>query len=301
MLQGMTHQTRTCHHWALGLLALIASGLGAAAQPSGDGAAAWTPYGPPAGQILAPVVGSAGQLFLAAELSGVYASRDGGGTWSWSGAGMGSQRARALAADAATGILYAVGDGRLFRSTASGTSWQALSPNLPLDPPPQGGDVLALAPGEPTTFYLARGARLFRGSDGGAFWEEVLDTPSRINALLVDPRNPLSVFAGPTEPPEAYPLAVPWHSADGGSSWSPLNATFDPLPGGLQGPPYFYGTKQLAASPGSRGALFAVFQYAASVLYRSLDGGATWHLTAAPPGSDGFVSSVAAPAALRTF
>jgi photosystem II stability/assembly factor-like uncharacterized protein len=301
MLQGMAYQTRTCRRWALGLLACIGSGLGAAAQMSADAGAVWTPYGPPAGHILDLVVGSAGQLFLAAEQSGVYASRDGGVTWSWSGAGMGSQRARALAADAATGTLYAVGDARLFRSTDSGTSWQAISPNLPLDPPPQGGDVLALAPGEPATFYLARDVRLFRGSDGGASWEEVLDTPSQIDALLVDPRNPLSVFAGPAEPPEGYPLAVHWHSADGGSSWSPLNATFDPLPGGGQPPPYFYGTKQLAASPGSRGALFAVFQYAASVLYRSLDGGATWHLTAAPPGSDGFVSSVAAPAALRTL
>jgi hypothetical protein len=178
----MSHQARTCRRWALGLLAWLGSGLGAAA--SADLGAAWTPYGPPAGQILDLAVGSAGQLFLAAELSGVYASRDGGVTWSWSGAGMGSQRARALAVDAAMGTLYAVGDGRLFRSTDSGTSWQALSPYLPLDPPPQGGDVLALAPGEPTTFYLARGARLFRGSDGGASWQEVLDTPSQISALL---------------------------------------------------------------------------------------------------------------------
>src|ERR1700680_644961 len=144
MLQGMTHQTRTCHHWALGLLALIASGLGAAAQTSADAGAAWTPYGPPAGKVLDLAVGSAGQLFLAAEQCGVYTSRDGGWTWSWSGAGMGNQRARALAADAATGALYAIGDTRFFRSTDAGTTWQALSPNLPLDPPPQGGDVLAL-------------------------------------------------------------------------------------------------------------------------------------------------------------
>jgi photosystem II stability/assembly factor-like uncharacterized protein len=284
--------------WALGLLALLAAGLGAAAaQPAAVAAAGWTPYGPPAGLVLDLVVGSAGQLFLTAEQSGVYGSRDGGRTWSWSGVGMGGQRARSLAADPASGALYAVGDARVFRSMDAGSSWQALSPSLPLDPPLDGGDVLALAPGEPATLYLARGARLFRGSAGGASWQEVLDTPTRIDALLVDPRNPLSVFAGPAQPPLGYPLAVLWHSADGGGSWAPLSASFDPLPGN-QPPPYFYGTQQLAASIGSRAALFAVFKYAGRVLYRSLDGGASWQLASVPQGSDGFVASVAVAAAV---
>jgi photosystem II stability/assembly factor-like uncharacterized protein len=304
LARDMTHQKPTCQSWAAGLLVLLAGGMGAAARPAAGAAARWTPYGPPAGLVLDLVVGSAGQLFLAAEQSGVYRSRDGGRTWSWSGTGMGGQRARALAADAASGALYAVGDARLFRSMDSGASWQSLSPNLPLDPPPEGGDVVALAPGERTTFYLARGARLFRGSEGGASWREVLDTPTPISALLVDPRNPLSVFAGPAQPPGGYPLAVPWHSADGGSSWSPLSASFDPLPCDQciePDPPYFYGTKELAASPGARGALFAVFQYAGSFIYRSVDGGANWHLVSVPPESDGFVASVAvAPSAPGT-
>ena len=284
----------------LALLASLASARVEAAQPAA--VPVWTPYGPPAGAVLDLVVGSGGQLFLAAEESGVYASRDGGRTWSWSGAGMGSQRARALAADAASGALYTVGDARLFRSRDSARSWQALSPALPLDSPPPGGDVLALSPGATTaTFFLARGSRLFRGNvggvggDGGESWMEVLDTQGRINAVLADPKNPLSVFAG-----TAQPDSVPWHSADGGLSWSPFLASFDPLPGD-QPPPYFYGTQQLAAWPGSPAALFAVFQYAGSFLYRSLDGGASWQLAGVPPRSDGHVITVDVPAALDTL
>ncbi|HVT59269.1 MAG TPA: hypothetical protein VHR45_12810 [Thermoanaerobaculia bacterium] len=237
--------------------------------------------------LIAFAVGPAGRLFISEEESGVYASRDGGRTWSWSGVGMGSQRVRALAADPVTGALYAVGDARIFRSTDAGESWQALAAPLPLDPPPAGGDVLALAPGEPPTIFHARGARLFRGVAGGTSWQEVFVTPISIAALLVDPHDPLSVFAG-TKASAAG--AYLWHSADGGSSWKALFTRFDPIPGG-GGPPFSYGTKELAASPGDPAALFAVFGF--PYLYRSFDAGASWHLAPVPHGSSGGVFSLA--------
>src|SRR6476660_299011 len=103
-----------------------------AADPAVD---RWHPYGPPAGALLDLVAGPGGRLFVAAEQSGVYASGDGGRTWSWSGQGMGNQRVRALAADPEDHTLYAVGDSRVFRSSDSGASWQPLSNPLPIGPP----------------------------------------------------------------------------------------------------------------------------------------------------------------------
>jgi photosystem II stability/assembly factor-like uncharacterized protein len=255
--------------------------------PAGGVAGRWSPYGPPAGTLIAFAVGPAGQLFISAEESGVYASRDGGRTWSWSGSGMGSQRVRALASDPATGAIYAAGDARVFRSTDAGESWQPLTARLPLDPPPAGGDVLALAPGEPPTIFLARGARLFRGAAGGTSWQGVFATETPIVALLVDPHDPLSVFAGPEASPAGAYL---WHSADGGSSWKALFTNFDPIPGS-GGPPFFYGTKELAASAGDPAALFAVFGF--PYLYRSFDAGASWRLAPLPHGSSGAVASLA--------
>jgi hypothetical protein len=188
--------------------------LGTAGRAGAQGGR-FLPYGPPRGALLDLVVGPAGRLFVGAEESGVYASRDGGRTWVPSGAGMGSQAVRALAVDAASGALYAVGDSRVFTSTDGGESWQTLASDLPFGPPPEGGgDVLALGGDAPPTLYLARGVRLFRGTAGGTAWEEVLDTPSRIRALLVDPNNPLSVFAGPEEAVD--------YQLNGGRNWATL-------------------------------------------------------------------------------
>src|SRR5947199_9731527 len=145
---------------------------------------------------------------------------------------MGSQRLGTLAAEPGGGALYAVAGSRVFRSTGAGTGWQPLTYSLPIGPPVEKGDVLVVAGGEPATLFLARGTQLFRGTAGGADWQEVLDAPTRIAAILVDPDNPLSVFAGPEQPTNGLPPPT-FRSPRRGSSRRPhrevLSAGRQPL------------------------------------------------------------------------
>lgn len=241
----------------------------------------WSPYGPPVGTVLDLAIGPAGELFVAPDHGAVYVSRDHGASWAWSGLGMGTERVRALAVDRSDGALYASGESSVFRSRDAGASWQTLATGLDLGPLTDGySDLLQLA-GSPVTLYLARGTRLLRGTAGGTAWRPLLVTPTLIGSFLADPTNPRSLFVGTVLPGALF------HSADGGVTWSRVRA----VDRGSEDPPFdnpFYsGVFDLKAVPGSPTALVAgVADGYTPNLFRSLDGGATWHaVPAMPPGS----------------
>jgi photosystem II stability/assembly factor-like uncharacterized protein len=117
-------------------------------------------------------------------LNGLIKSTDGGATWTDSG--LGGSNVTVLAIDSAdSSILYASTAGfnseprgfrGLFKSTDSGTSWSAINTGL----------------------------------------EGLIDTRSRISALVISPDNPNVVYLG-SEGGGVF------RSADSGSTWNPFN------------------------------------------------------------------------------
>lgn len=239
------------------------------AAPAFPAAGRWTPFGPPEGALTSLAIGPAGRLHAATLRSNVYRSTNHGDTWSWSGRGMDTERTRAIVFDPDDDELYAATETRFFRSGDGGESWQVVARGLPFedDPYEEESDVLALAPGEPDTLFLGHHNRLFRSTDEGVTWEQILETPTPVAAVLVDPNNPESVFVGLVQNLNGHCLL---HSANGGDSWRVVLGPalpFEPTDS------FAYGVTELTATETTPTTLFAI---SALTLYRSTDAGATW-------------------------
>lgn len=248
---------------------LLIASFALAPSPAFPAAGRWTPFGPPEGKMTSLAIGPAGRLHAATTRSNAYQSTDHGDTWSWSGRGMDTEWARAIVFDPDDDELYAVTETRFFRSGDGGETWRVVARSLPFqdDPYEEESDILVLAPGEPDTLFLGHHDRLFRSTDEGSTWEQVLDTPTPVAAVLVDPNDPRSVFVGLVQDLDGYALL---HSADGGDSWEVVRGPalpFEPTDS------FAYGVTELTASETAPTTLFAI---SALTLYRSADAGATW-------------------------
>ena len=265
--------------------------------PEVGAAQRWTPFGPPQWPLSGFVVGTSGRVLTASAANGVFASDDTGGTWSLASAGLGDTRVQALAVLADHRVLFASGPRAFYRSTDNGTSWTVRSRSVPVGPPVAGGDLLvtaAQAHADPEIF-LARGKTLVRSADGGATWQPALVQPLAFTALLIDPTDPRSVFAA-----TGYGGGM-FHSADGGAAWAQVTQV-EPILSPPFGTPFGLGVYGLAAAPTSPATLFALTNL---VLYRSTDGGVSWHLLPpAPAPSEGQTTALAvlpgSPATLYT-
>jgi len=265
-----------CHLFSI-FLFLICLPAPAAAQR-------WTPFGPAAWPLTGFAAGASGRVFVASGTNGVFASADGGRAWSFAGSGIGAAHIQALAADA-DGNLFASGPATFFHSTDDGRSWSVLAKGLPLGPPVEAGDLLAVAPGGAggPQVFLARGPVLLRSADGGATWHQALVQPLPFTALLVDPNAPQSVFAATAQGGGMF------HSGDGGVTWAPVTDVEPALTSPFD-KPFSFGVLGLAAAPTSPTTLFAEMNLG---LYRSTDGGASWRLLPPTPApSVGYVYAV---------
>jgi photosystem II stability/assembly factor-like uncharacterized protein len=270
---------QACRLWTLAALTFLLAG------PARAGAGRWTPYGPPEG-FLVTEAAVEGRLLAASEKSGVYASTDRGLTWFRSSTGMGNERIEALAVDPDDYEIYAAGQRRFFRSDDQGAHWTVLGSLPPESQPTE--KLLALAPGEPDVFFLAIANVLYRSTDFGQTWTQVLTNGSVLLSILVDPNDPDSVFVGTAQ------IGALLHSADAGATWAPVThvQAAPDLPPST--PPFSFGVTEIVAADTTPPTLFAI---AGLRLYRSTDAGASWVEIEVPepsPDFSGFIDSVVA-------
>src|SRR5262249_32815723 len=132
-----------------------------------------------------------------------------------------------VVADRSTpGTIYAGITGGLLKSTDGGTSWSKTDLGV-------GVSSLAIDPIHPNILYAGTTldyyaspsafAGLLRSDDGGANWsphnaglEILIDTRASVTALVIDPSNPLVLYAGTSG-------NGIFRSTDGGGSWSAFN------------------------------------------------------------------------------
>ena len=189
--------------------------LASAGLPSEDVVAlAFSHYDPP--------------ILYAAVGNGIFATADGGASWSQHAQRVGNERGfeQLRVAPGAERVLYgvAVMEG-VFRSDDGGHNWMATGEGLPKDDDALNVQSLALDPTDANVVYAGTGWRPFHGNgvykstDGGATWvpanQGMIDYP--ITALAVDPANPQIVYAGGFK-------GELFKSADGGQTWRDLTA-----------------------------------------------------------------------------
>ena len=138
--------------------------------------------------------GSGPRLLAALPGSGVFVSRDRGGSWEPARAGLGDLTVRALAASPTVpGLVHAATDrGAVFGSRDGGSSWQRRDSG---PRPPAGLRTLTVDPEDADGVYVGSATEgVFHSSDGGRSWQPVnegLDCGPAcrdIRLLAADPR-----------------------------------------------------------------------------------------------------------------
>ncbi len=219
-------------------------------------------------------------LYVATS-GGICKSDDGGATWSTILAGQGS----VVDAPSSPSRLYAWTSGGFFRTDDGGLNWTRLEgrglPQLERSDDPLTGseplsELVLVAANDPDTVFAVSGTtgRLFKSTDGGTTWTQVLDgveAAGAEDAVVADPQNPSTLFAiSWTDTGLSGTTASLFKSTDAGGTWTVVApeqwvgfpVTDIAVDGGV--PPIVYAIqwRDIAWGPCS--------------VSRSRDGGATW-------------------------
>ncbi|MCX6634555.1 MAG: hypothetical protein NT090_05640 [Acidobacteria bacterium] len=213
--------------------------------------------------------------------SGIFRSRNGGGTWT----GLNREPATfsewyaVAVAPGDAGVLLIADEhqGTLFRSTDDGDKWQLVfrHPEVDASDPNRrhGFKALAFAPSNPSTIYAGMCRErtavdqgragpsfgVYKSTDGGVTWHPANDARTaeqNINVLVVDPRSESVVHAGTVKGGILRTL-------DGGRSWETLN----------RGLPIM-DARALAVDPGNWMVFYAGLERGG--IWKSMDAGGTW-------------------------
>jgi photosystem II stability/assembly factor-like uncharacterized protein len=281
----------------------IVLGVGQACAGEFDSILRWRNVGPFRGGRTRAICGVPSQpnvFYMAPVNGGVFKSIDYGRTWQPIFDDQPTASIGAIAvAPSNPNVVYvgsgeglhrpdlSVGDG-VYKSTDAGKTWAHLAlrdgqqiPQLAVDPKNPDRVFVAVA-GHPYGPNEERG--IYRSVDGGKTFEKVLYRDENVGAsdVQIDPNNPEIVYAALWESREG-----PWEngvfngnggsifkSVDGGKTWRQLT----------KGLPDNMVQANLAIAPSAPKTLFAAVRTKTiSKLYRSDDGGESWHGTTDDP------------------
>ena len=298
---------RASRRWNLlvgGALAVLTAAVPFAQQRRGPGGQGPEPLqfrflGPAVGNRVASIAGVPGDTltyYAGAASGGIWKTTDGGLRWTPVADLIGVAAIGALAVApsdpkivyAGTGEAWAIrdidvaGDG-VYKSTDAGATWTH-TPGLEatgrigrvLVHPTNPNIAFACAVGRMTGPQRERG--VFRTTDGGQHWEQVLfvDENTGCSGLTMDAHNPNVLFAG-TWQVEMHTWAMfsggpgsgIYVSRDGGTTWKKVESP------GLPKPPV--GKIDVAVAPSDSNRVYALIQTKdQGSLWRSDDGGQAW-------------------------
>ena len=235
-----------------------------------------------------------GGAVFAATSAGLVASHNDGASWLPASRGLTATLVDtvAIAAGAPSTLYASVGGLGVVKQAGGtgstggtgGTGWHQLNGSLQ---PSQldAGTALAVDPGHPSTLWRGTTFGVARSDDGGLTWidRSPPDDCMLVWSIAVDPRRSDTVYAGATEYQNYCDRrdSHSWKSTDGGRDWlglpvSSLSMVIDPL------------------HP-------AILYSVGVVIYRSVDGGASWQDATAGLGGAGVNALVIDPANPRTL
>ena len=199
---------------------------------------------------------------LAGEIA--FKSTDGGATWTPGGAGLAGSASTLIVDPQNPSTLYAVVNGRLFKSLDRASTWNGLAIT--------GFNSLAIGPD--STLYAAQGANILRSTDGGQTWPVVDSVKYGLAVhVAVHPQNASIVYAGFQQGDDGL-----YKSTDGGGTWVPTGFV-----GGGRG------VAVLALDPQDTSTLYVCSN--AQGCNASNDGGATWSQSHMAGTASGFGAS----------
>jgi photosystem II stability/assembly factor-like uncharacterized protein len=168
--------------------------------------------------------------FTGSNSEHVFKSTDGGSSWTQTSLNAGQFSMDFIAVNPARPSQVVAGSsgvGGYLQSVDGGTSWNVISTSAACG----GLNGIAFAPsGSP--IYIASQGGVCRSSDGGTTWS-VAGTAAAgtgglaASALLIDPSNAATIYAGTTPDLETGAGGV-YVSTDAGQSFAPLGAGFSP-------------------------------------------------------------------------
>jgi photosystem II stability/assembly factor-like uncharacterized protein len=272
----------------------------AAYDASLDGALRYRLVGPFRGGRSAAVTGVPGKpllFYFGGTGGGVWRTTDGGATWeNISDGSFGGSIGAVTVSESDPNVIY-VGGGEItvrgnvshgagvWKSTDAGKTWKHVGLGDTRQVPR-----VRIHPKNPDVVYVAALGHLFgpnkergvfRTTDGGATWKQVLFVNDEVGAvdLVLDPANPRVLYASlwrvkrtPYSLESGGPGSGLWKSTDGGDHWTEITR-HKGLPQGT------VGIIGVAVSPVDPERVWALVEADDGGLFRSDDGGKTWART----------------------
>ena len=155
----------------------------------------------------------------------VFKSTDGGTSWTQTSLNAGSFSMDFIAinpARSAQVVAGSAGVGGYLQSVDGGTSWNVISTSAACG----GLNAIAFAPSG-STIYLASQGGVCRSSDGGTTWSLAGTGGLGASAILIDPADAATIYAGATPDLDSGAGGV-FVSTDAGQSFAPLGTGFSP-------------------------------------------------------------------------
>ncbi len=196
---------------------IVYAATGAALARSADSGATYVPVILEATQCVA-IDPSSPTTVYAGTVDHVYKSTDRGLTWSPVFTGPGHSFVNALAVDPGNSqvVWAAMTFGGIRKSTNGGATWASIPGSMPMGPAPSSVVAIAVHPASSNTVLMLGMDGVYRTTDGGTSWSQVMHLSSWNGDLVADRAAPGTFYAAGSD-------GVAF-TADGGTTWNHLDA-----------------------------------------------------------------------------